>query len=126
ASLVVVALGANYRYEKCAKSQVTYDIQNSLWQISQMYADTRVVVLTPTPYFEDAYPTHPYSCFAEVSQIIEEVAGKFGLQCISGEKLLPQEKKYFADDVHPNSKGAALLAKNLFEALKQPVQDSLF
>ncbi len=31
-------------------------------QISQMYADTRVVVLTPTPYFEDAYPTHPYSC----------------------------------------------------------------
>ena len=126
ASLVIVALGANYRYEKCTKSQVTYDIQNSLWQISQMYADTRVVVLTPTPYFEETYPTHPYSCFAEVSQIIEEIAGKFGLQCISGEKLLPQEKKYFADDVHPNSKGAALLAKNLFEALKQPVQDSLF
>ena len=91
-----------------------------------MYTDTRVVVLTPTPYFEDAYPTHPYSCFAEIPQIIEEVAGKFGLQCISGEKLLLQEKKYFADDVHPNSKGAALLAKNLFEALKQPVQDSLF
>ena len=126
ASLVIVALGANYRYEKCSKSQVTYDIQNSLWQISQMYADTRVVVLTPTPYFEDTYPTHPYSCFAEIPQIIEEVAGKFGLQCISGEKLLPQEKKYFADDVHPNSKGAALLAKNLFEALKQPAQDSLF
>lgn len=126
ASLVIVALGANYRYEKCSKSQVTYDIQNSLWQISQMYVDTRVVVLTPTPYFEDAYPTHPYSCFAEIPQIIEEVAGKFGLQCISGEKLLPQEKKYFADDVHPNSKGAALLAKNLFEALKQPGQDSLF
>ncbi len=27
ASLVVVALGANYRYEKCSKSQVTYDIR---------------------------------------------------------------------------------------------------
>ena len=59
-------------------------------------------------------------------KLFEEVAGRFGLQCISGEKLLPQEKKYFADDVHPNSKGAALLVKNLFEALKQPVQNSLF
>ena len=91
-----------------------------------MYVDARVVVLTPTPYFENTYPMHPYSCFTEVPRIIEEVAGKFGLQCISGEKLLPQEKKYFADDVHPNSKGAALLAKNLFEALKHPVQNSLF
>ncbi len=33
-----VALGANYRYEN-AQPQVTYDIQNSLWQISQMYTD---------------------------------------------------------------------------------------
>ncbi len=44
ASLVVVALGTQIIDTKMRKSQVTYDIQNSLWQISQMYADTRVVV----------------------------------------------------------------------------------
>ncbi len=84
-----------------------------------MYADTRINCSSDTFILRVSIP-HPYSCFAEIPQIIE-VASKFGLQCISGERSCCQEKKYFADDVHPNSKGAALLA-NLFEALKQQLK----
>ncbi len=44
----------------------------------------------PTPYFEDTYPTLILVLLSFSNS--EEVAGKFGLQCISEEKLLPQEK----------------------------------
>ncbi len=68
----------------------------------------------------------PYSCFAEIPQIIEEVASKFGLQCISGKVVATGERNILLTMYVKFEKGAALLAKICFEALKQPAQDSLF
>lgn len=119
--LVIVALGGNYRFEKTDRDRVKREISRTLHEIRHAYGDARIVALTPTPHFEVTYQTHPLSCFEDVPGFIAEAAASERIDVIEGTNLLKADPKLFADDDHPNVRGAAHIAACLAENFKKSV-----
>ena len=50
----------------------------------------------------------------EYRDILRDSARDFrNIEIIDGKRLLPHDRKYFADGVHPNADGMEIIAKNI-------------
>ena len=54
---VIVALGANYRYEPCRERLVTRDVRSFLEQVARLWEGVPTWVATPLWHDEDAWPS---------------------------------------------------------------------
>ncbi len=116
--LVVVELGANYRYEPCSPAEVARDAGRYLELVSRTWPEAPTLVVTPLPHDEGAWPTHPRSCFPEVPRILARAArGRDTMHLVDGSRLLEASPATLADDAHPTAAGFAQAAEALLEVV---------
>lgn len=116
---IIVAFGANYRYERCAENHVAADIRAYLNELAQLWSDVSLWVVTPTWHDENASPSHERSCWRRVPDLLAENADRVGAHLVNGLALLDATHDLLADGVeHPNAAGAAQIAERLYTCLE--------
>lgn len=120
-AVIVVALGANYRYEPCRERLVTRDVRSFLEQVARLWEDVPTWVATPLWHDEDACPSHRMSCFEVVPWLIREQASRFGgMRVVDGAGLLDHDAALMADGFeHPGPAGSRQVARRLGLVMEQ-------
>lgn len=122
-SLVVVALGANYRYGRCNERQVGRDIIAHLARVDALWPSVPLVVLVPAS--QPGREPVRGSCYEHVGSLIDEAAARVRRRRLAASApavlvlrapVLPEEM-LGDEDGHPTAAGAALLARFVLEAL---------
>ncbi|MGN0071133.1 MAG: GNAT family N-acetyltransferase [Atopobiaceae bacterium] len=118
---IVVELGANYRYEAYPESRLRFDVRTSLAALAARYPDAETIVLTPLPYREERYETHPRSCIGAVAPVLADECARYPyMQLIDGSHLSDRSPRAFADGCdHPGEAGQATICRRL-ELLLHP------
>jgi hypothetical protein len=119
---IVVAFGANYRYEPCMARRVSLDIRSYLGEVSRLWPDVPTHVLTPIWHDEEAWPSHGMSCYKQVPDLIAaQVAVHEQMVLVDGLELLDHDAKYFADGYeHPNEAGCKQIANRINAVMRVP------
>lgn len=112
---IVIELGENYRYEPCRERLVTRDIRSYLAEVSRLWPRVPTFVLTPLWHAEDAWPSHPMSCWKEVPKLICAHASSHAqMHAVDGVALLDARTSLLADGYeHPGAEGNAQIASRL-------------
>ena len=120
-AVIVVALGANYRYEPCRERLVTRDVRSFLEQVARLWEDVPTWVATPLWHDEDAWPSHRMSCFEVVPRLIRAQASRFGgMRVVDGAGLLDPDAALMADGFeHPGPAGSRQVARRLGLVMEQ-------
>lgn len=107
-SAIIVALGANYRYEACSGIEVMRDIHQYFEEIHRVWPHVPTWVVSPIYHSPDLYPEHPMSMYHEVDEYIKRgIASYKHMRFISGATLMDHDVQLFADAYgHPGELGA--------------------
>lgn len=118
---VIVAFGANYRYEPYGADAVRADIRRYLSEVSALWPKVPTWVITPFGYRDGPYEQHPESCFDDLVEIISDEAARHSqMRTVVGSGLLPGRKKLLADGYeHPNAEGNAHIAERMTATIKR-------
>lgn len=119
---VIVMLGENYRFGACREGEVARDVRDYLSVLDRLlegWGGPRTLVVTPLWHREEAWPTHPRSCYPQVAPIISsEVALHPGMLLVDGGHVLDHDPSLLADgNDHPNAAGAERIAVRLASEL---------
>lgn len=114
-SVVVVALGENYRYEPCRNRPTARDIRTYLMEVTRLWPEVPTYVCTPLWHDEQAWPSHKMSCWERVPSMIEaNVAVHDQMVPVDGMRLIDHDPSVLADGYeHPTAEGAAQVANRL-------------
>lgn len=115
----IVELGANYRYEPYPASRLRSDVRTSLAALASRYPETEISVLTPLPYREERYQTHPRSCMESVAPVLaEECARHQSMLLVDGSHLSDRSPRAFADGCdHPGEAEQATICRRFAQLL---------
>lgn len=119
---IVIAFGANYRYEPYQESVLRRDIERYLSQVSAQWHQVPCWVVTPFWHVEEAWPTHARSVFAQVPDALAKSALRHAhMGLVDGLKLIDHSAELFADGFeHPNAQGNAQIADRLLKEMGAP------
>lgn len=119
---IVIAFGANYRYEPCSARSVSRDIRTYLLEVSRLWPQVPTQVLTPLWHDEEASPSHARSCWEQVPSFIEaHVAPHDQMTFVDGLELLKHDPELFADGVeHPGERACRQIATRLNAIIRIP------
>ncbi len=107
---VWVGLGANYRFERWNPAVVKREIASYFHRIAQLWPETPIVVASPTPHDEEAYPTAKGAAYDLIPGFIQEACGRYpNMRFQDGSVLLENRDRYFADADHPSRRGGRLM-----------------
>lgn len=107
---VWVGLGANYRFERWNPAVVKREIASYFHRIANLWPDTPVVVASPTPHDEEAYPTAKGAAYDLIPGFIQEACERYPtMRFQDGSVLLENRDRYFADADHPSCRGGRLM-----------------
>lgn len=112
---VVVALGANYRYEPCQEGLVRRDVDRYLRELDGLFPETPTYLVGPLWHAEEAYPSHARSCWRQVPRAIAEAQEPYGqMAWVDGTVLMDHDAALLADGYeHPGAKGSRQVAQRL-------------
>ncbi len=112
---IVVQLGCNYRFEPCRERDVARDIRTYLLEVARTWPSVPVWVATPLWFDEEAYESHPKSCWGQVDSLVRSFASAHeNVTVVDGGVLLDHKTAFFADIYgHPNAAGSAQVALRL-------------
>ena len=118
---VIIAFGANYRYEACEAEAVRKDIRRYLAEVSELWPKVPTWVITPFGFRDGPFEQHPQSCFDELVEIISDEAARHSqMRTVVGSGLLPARKRLLADGYeHPNAEGNAHIAERLLATIRR-------
>ena len=116
--VIIIAFGCNdwsaYRNNEATfRSKLT----EYLDKVDELYGDKIVIGITPIPRMEDTSGSS--LSFEKAREIIEEEYTKRGFIVIDGFQMVPADKQYYNDALHPNTKGFDLYGENLCKAIEQ-------
>ena len=101
-SVVVVALGENYRYEPCRHRPTARDIRSYLMEVTRLWPEVPTYVYTPLWHDEQAWPSHRMSCWQRVPSMIEaNVAVHDQMVPVDGLRLIDHDPSVLAHYSHP-------------------------
>lgn len=122
--VVVVALGANYRYGRCSERVVSREVADLLFSVDRLWPEAGLVVVLPAPAGDRSVARG--SCYESVPGIVEEAVGRLRSRRVaaghaavvlcaapelSGEELLADA------DGHPTPAGSETLAEAVCDAI---------
>ena len=120
---ILVSLGTNDVLKTDSLEEIKSSVLQVLQKVSALYPSAEITVLTPIRSFchEDAFaeaanlvcqrsPGELRQRYAAVCREIETLGEQFQMRVVRGSDLLPLDKRYFSDEVHPNDLGFALMA----------------
>ncbi len=119
-SVLVIALGENYRYEPCHHRPTARDIRSYLMEVTRLWPDVPTYVCTPLWHDEETYPSHAMSCWQRVpSMIAANAAVHDQMMLVDGLRLMDHDRTLLADGYeHPNAEGATQTAYRLFARMR--------
>ena len=90
-------------------------MKETMDRLASLYTGKPVIAITPTPRFDGE--TRPAGDHALFRRLIAGEAEKHGFFPVDGASLIPADKTFFTDAVHPNDDGFSLFAENLWRIL---------
>ncbi|MBQ9058806.1 MAG: SGNH/GDSL hydrolase family protein [Atopobiaceae bacterium] len=112
---VVVALGANYRFERCSASIVAAEIRAFLGELESFGSETNIWIVSPVWLDRIMWPAHPHSCIDQLEALLTDALKRHeGWHFVSGKELMDQESYLLAEDAcHPGPFGHEQIAERL-------------
>ena len=116
-SLVIVALGANYRYGRCNERVVGREIAGYLARVDELWPSVPVLVMVPAA--QPGREPVAGSCFDRVGELIDAAAARVRARRMAGDapallvvRAPALDEAQLSDvDGHPTAAGAAALAR---------------
>lgn len=116
---IVVALGANYRWDACPASVVARDARACLGVLARRWPDASTWVLTPTWHDEDRSPSRAGTCWEDVPAAVRTAADAYDMHVVDGLRLMEKRAGLLCDGEHPNARGHAHIAKRLMAIMNK-------
>ena len=116
---IVMAFGANYRYEPCSATAVGRDLRLYLDEVARAWPNTPCWVCGPVWHDEDAWPSHPRSCWRDLGTLLAPaVARHQHMGLVDGMVLMDHDAALLADGFeHPNARGMRQIAERTLEVM---------
>ncbi len=118
--LVIIMLGTNdtkpqnWQY----KSMYKTDYKNLINQFKHLSTHPEVWIALPPPIFEAKYGLNDTIVANKLLPLIKEVAKEENLKLIDNNTLFKNKPELFNDGIHPNEKGARIMAENIAKEIK--------
>ena len=87
-------------------------------KVLRLFPEAQLYVITPIWCGDFDTLQLPFGHVREVNATIADAAHQFGITVIDGLQMIPHDMTYFSDDLHPNTEGFCVYAKNLIKALE--------
>jgi lysophospholipase L1-like esterase len=119
-NIVVIILGTNDDLQELRQYNESFegDYTKLIAQFRQLESKPQVWIVKPPPIFNNS-PDLSSAYFTQtIIPRIEELANKQNLPIIDVYSAFGNHTDYFIDGVHPNSQGAALIASQVYNAIK--------
>ena len=113
---VIVAYGTNDVNHFKTKDEMIKQLRLYLTKVKETYGQSKICAISPiwvSGGNEEKRMGNLWDCYALIA---DEIAA-LGINHIRGLDLVPHEKKYFADELHPNKDGFGEYAGNLVKSL---------
>lgn len=115
ADVITILIGFNDHFGNKPLEQFAADMTGLLRNIRAAQPETPIHVITPL-WSTEPFPTHLGLRLENYRVVVRQVvqqADDPNLHLIEGPELIPHDKKFFTDGVHPNDSGFAALAEHL-------------
>ncbi len=115
--IVIVAYGTNDVNHFKTKDEMISQLRLYLGKVKETYSSCKIYAISPiwvSGGSEEKRMGNLWECY----ELIADEIKKCGVEHINGLDLVPHERRYFADDLHPNKDGFEEYARNLVEILK--------
>ncbi len=113
---VIVAYGTNDVNHFKTKDEMVEQLRLYLGMVKETYKQSKIYAISPiwvSGGSEEKRMGNLWECY----QLIADEIEKCGVEHIRGLDLVPHERRYFADDLHPNKDGFGEYAGNLVTIL---------
>ena len=118
--IVIVKLGTNDSKPQNWKHKGQYaaDLAALADHFASLPTRPKIWLCKPAPVYRDRWGINEKAVKGEVIPLLEGVAKKKKLPIIDLYKALSGIKQHFPDGIHPNAKGAEILARAVYQAIK--------
>lgn len=113
---VIVAYGTNDVWHFGTKDEMALQLRAYLGLVKETYKQSKIYAISPiwvSGGSEEKRMGNLWECYRFIAEEIE----KCGVEHIRGLDLVPHERRYFADDLHPNADGFGGYAGKLAKIL---------
>lgn len=113
---VIVAYGTNDVWHFGTKDEMAMQLRAYLGLVKETYKQSKIYAISPiwvSGGSEEKRMGNLWECYRFIAEEIE----KCGVEHIRGLDLVPHERRYFADDLHPNKDGFGEYAGKLVKIL---------
>lgn len=120
--VVIIKLGTNDSkdiHRQFLATEFAKDAQEMIDSLRALPSNPRIILATPIPAFRDMWTISDSVITNQIIPIIQEVAKKNNLELLDLHTPFTNEKWIQSDAIHPNSDGAAEIAKLVAEQLKK-------
>ena len=119
--IVVIKLGTNDTKPQNwkFKNEFKNDLIAMVKDFQALESKPTVYLCKPVPVYKTRWGINEKSVVEGVIPIIEEVAKELNLPVIDLYKALSNKPEMFPDKIHPNDKGARLMAETVAKAIQQ-------
>lgn len=108
---VVVAYGTNDPARYTTINAFKAAVADFLKKVKETYGEKKLIVVTPIFCFEDL--TSAGGTLQDYKDAIEKIAHELLFKVVDGYDLVPHDKDFYADTVHPNDLGFGIYARKL-------------
>ena len=119
--MVFVAYGVNDFGHLSTLDELKNNAKNYLEKVKQLYANAKIYVISPI-WHANHETNARMGSFSDCTNAIKDAAKALSLSVIDGEKLVPPNKKFLTDGLHPNDLGFTLYALNLLRILANDIK----
>ncbi|MCB1179805.1 MAG: hypothetical protein KDK36_19670 [Leptospiraceae bacterium] len=90
----------------------------------KIYPEIKIYIALPIPAFKKIWNIQPEVIDKEIPPILEEISEKENVGLINLYSVLLPYEEYFFDKIHPDARGAKLIAETIAEKLKEKTAKS--
>lgn len=111
--VVIIKLGTNDSKPYNWKYGTNYvsDFEAFIDSYATLPSQPRIVLCTPAPVYRNgAFDIQPGTVATNIAPAVRDLAARRGLEVIDFHTRLANHSEWFPDTVHPNTKGAAVMA----------------
>ena len=112
--IVIVAYGTNDVNHFRTKEEMVLQLRAYLGKVKETYKRSKIYAISPiwvSGGSDEKRMGDLWECYLLIASEIE----KCGVEHIRGLSLVPHDREFFADDLHPNKDGFAAYAENLMK-----------
>ena len=117
--IVIIMLGTNDDLQglRLYNESFENDYEQLVGSFQRLTTKPQIWIMTPPPIFSNSSDLSPSYLSNTIIPMTQNVAHKMGLPTIDVYDTFIDHPDYFLDGVHPNSQGAELIAKDVYDKI---------